>query len=164
VADALEFIFGRKVRRLGARKRGQRISDMVTQIQDGAVLVVDAKATGGAFDASISELRALIEYTQVQKIRQRGQNDLFAALVVSSAFAQGKVDLATASRSFIAETGVPAAFLTVPTLNEMVQVLMADVQLRTGILWRRLLAGGLVDRNEFEAEVKRVRTERCEAI
>jgi hypothetical protein len=71
VADGFELVFGRKVRRMGARKRGQRVSDMITQIPDGAVLVVDAKATAGAFSASISELRPLIEYTRMQRLRQQ---------------------------------------------------------------------------------------------
>jgi hypothetical protein len=55
VADGFELVFGRKVRRMGARKRGQRVSDMITQIPDGAILVVDAKATAAAFSALISD-------------------------------------------------------------------------------------------------------------
>jgi hypothetical protein len=64
VADGFDLVFGRKERRMGARRRGQRVGDMITQIPDGAVLVVDPKATAGAFSAAISELRPLIEYTR----------------------------------------------------------------------------------------------------
>jgi hypothetical protein len=88
VGDGFELVFGRKVRRMGARKRGQRVSDMITQLPDGAILVVDAKATAGLFSASISELRPLIEYTRMQRLRQRGHNEVFAAVLVAPAFEQ----------------------------------------------------------------------------
>ena len=74
VADGLEFCFGRLVRRLGAAKRGQRVSDMIAQIPDGSVLVLDAKATSTSFNAAISELRALAEYTESERIRQRDRS------------------------------------------------------------------------------------------
>ena len=52
------FCFGRRVRRLGAVKRGQKVSDMIALIPEGSVLVVDAKATSTSFNAAVSELRA----------------------------------------------------------------------------------------------------------
>jgi hypothetical protein len=120
VADGFELVFARKVRRMGARKRGQRVSDMITQIPDGAVLVVDAKATAGALNGSISELRALIEYTRMQRLRQRGHNEVVAAVVVAPAFEQDAGGLSNSSRQFLVETGVPAAFLQVALLGQMV--------------------------------------------
>lgn len=161
VADGFEFLFGRKVRRLGARKRGQRVSDMITQIPDGAVLVIDAKATGSAFNATISELRALIEYTNVQRLRQSGHNDVFAAIIVARKFEQKADSLAATSRQFLAEASIPAAFATASTLSEMTAALAKQPSTRNGVHWRRLLAGGLVSNVEFLAEMEKVSAERC---
>jgi hypothetical protein len=160
VADGLEFCFGRNVRRLGARKRGQRVSDMISQIPDGGVLVIDAKASSAAFNATVSELRPLIEYTNVQRLRQRGHNEVFASVVVSSDFAQDARALNETSRMFLAETTVPVAFLPASTLVELVETLAAKPGIRTGVHWRRLLAGGPLTPGEFRAEVERVTTER----
>lgn len=160
VADGLEFVFGRKVRRLGARKRGQRLSDMITQIPDGAILVIDAKATGSAFNATVSELRPLIEYTKAQQRRQSGHNEVFAALIVAPEFDQNATLLAGTSREFLAEAAVPAAFVTASTLSEIVASLAAQPSARNAIHWRRLLAGGLLAFKEFAVELERVNAER----
>jgi hypothetical protein len=80
VADGLEFCFARKVRRLGAAKRGQKVSDMIALVPEGSVLVLDAKATSTSFNAAISELRALVEYTRNQRARQKGFAEVFGPL------------------------------------------------------------------------------------
>ena len=160
VADGFELVFGRKVRRMGARKRGQRVSDMITQIPDGAVLVVDAKATAGTFSASISELRALIEYTRMQRLRQRGHNEVFAAVLVAPAFEQDAGGLNGISKQFLAETGVPIAFLPATLLGRMVTLLSQRPDLRTAVHWRSLFSGGLIDVRDFQSELRRADTER----
>ena len=160
VADGFELVFGRKVRRMGARKRGQRVSDMISQIPDGAVLVVDAKATAGSFSASISELRPLIEYTRMQRLRQRGHNEVFAAVLVAPAFEQDATALSAVSKQFLAETGVPVAFLQAATLGQMVTSLSKRPDLRTAVHWRSLFSGGLIDLRDFQSELKRADTER----
>ena len=71
VADGVEFCFGRRVNRLGAHKRGKKVSDMVAPLPDFNVIVIDAKATGTEFDASWPSLRALVEYVNKQKERQK---------------------------------------------------------------------------------------------
>lgn len=160
VADGFELVFGRKVRRMGARKRGQRVSDMITQIPDGAVLVVDAKATAGAFSASISELRPLIEYTRMQRLRQRGHNEVFAAMLVAPGFEQDVIGLSSISRQFVAETSVPVAFLQATLLGQMVSSLSQRPDLRIAIHWRSLFSGGLIDARDFLSELTRADTER----
>jgi hypothetical protein len=160
VADGFELVFGRKVRRMGARKRGQRVSDMITQIPDGAVLVVDAKATAGAYGASISELRPLIEYTRMQRLRQRGHNEVFAAVLVSPAFEQDAGGLSSISKQFLAETGAPVAFLQAKLLAQMVTSLSERPDLRTALHWRALFSGGLIDARDFQSELKRADSER----
>ena len=55
VGDGLEFIFGRRVKRLGGRRRGRSVSNMQAQMPTGHVLVVDAKASASGFDATWSE-------------------------------------------------------------------------------------------------------------
>jgi hypothetical protein len=161
VADGFELVFGRKVRRMGARKRGQRVSDMITQIPDGAVLVVDAKATASAFNAAISELRPLIEYTRMQRLRQRGHNEVFAAVLVAPAFEQDASGLSGVSKQFLAETAVPVAFLQATVLGRMVASLSERPDLRVAIHWRSLFSGGLIDVRDFQSELGRADTERC---
>jgi hypothetical protein len=160
VADGFELVFGRKVRRMGARKRGQRVSDMITQIPDGAILVVDAKATASAFNASISELRPLIEYTRMQRLRQRGHNEVFAAVLVAPRFEQDAATLNSVSKQFLAEAGVPVAFLMVGLLGLMVTSLSTRPDLRNALHWRALFAGGLVDVRGFQSELSRADNER----
>jgi hypothetical protein len=161
VADGFELVFGRKVRRMGARRRGQRVSDMITQIPDGAVLVVDAKATAGSFNASISELRPLIEYTRMQRLRQRGHNEVFAAVLVGPAFEQDVGGLSSVSRQFVAETGVPVAFLSADLLGKMVSALCVRPDLRNAVHWRSLFAGGLIQERDFQSNLARAQSERC---
>lgn len=161
VADGLEFCFGRKVRHLGARKRGQRVSDLVTQIPDGSVIVVDAKAAGDAFDCTIANLRPLVEYTHLQKLRQRGQNEVYASLIFASAFHQSAAALSEISLQFHAEAGVPAAFMTAETLGEIVRRLTAIAAKRNALHWRRIMPGGLVDIRAFERELSSIDAQRC---
>jgi hypothetical protein len=160
VADGLEFAFGRKVRRLGAAKRGQKVSDMIALLPEASVLIVDAKATATSFDAAIHHLRPLAEYTKNQKDRQRGFADVFGALVVARAFDQDAASLLSISREFTSQSGVPVAFLEVTTLAYLVQRLRIEPTLRVGIRWRFLFAGGLVGRQLFDSEVASLKAER----
>jgi len=160
VADGLEFIFGRKVRRLGAAKRGQKVSDMIAQTPEGSVLVLDAKATSKSFNAAIFELRALAEYTQNQRLRQRGFADVFAAVVVSRAFDQDEAALSQISREFTSQAGVPVAFLETKTLIHFINCLRDQPNLRSGLKWRFLFAGGLVTSEMFDAEIEALKAER----
>lgn len=160
VADGLEFCFGRRVRRLGATKRGQKVSDMIALTPEGGVLVLDAKATSTSFNAAISELRALAEYTQNQRIRQKGFADVFAAVVVSKGFDQDAAALGQVSREFISQAGVPVAFLEVATMVHLVKCFREQPNLRSGLKWRLLLAGGLTTKAMFDSEVRALKGER----
>jgi hypothetical protein len=160
VADGLEFSFGRKVRRLGASKRGQRVSDMITQLPDDDLVVVDAKATGTVFNAAMHELRPLAEYVKNQRIRQRGSFAVFGALIVTKAFSQSAPGLASISGEFIAETGVPAAFLQSDDLLYFVNSLRTQPGIRSSLRWKRILSGGLVKRSAFDMEVSAAQGER----
>jgi hypothetical protein len=160
VGDGLEFVFARKVRRMGARKRGQRVSDMITEIPDSAVLVVDAKATAGTFNASISELRPLIEYTRMQRLRQRGHNEVFAAVLVAREFEQDAAASTGVSRQFLAETTAPVAFLRAQLLGRMVTSFSERPDLRIAIHWRSLFSGGLISDRDFDNELSRADAER----
>jgi hypothetical protein len=160
VADGLEFCFARKVRRLGAAKRGQKVSDMIALLPEGSVLVLDAKATATSFNAAISELRALAEYTNNQRIRQKGFAEVFGSVVVSKKFDQDSAALALVSREFTSQCGVPAAFLEVATLAHFIECFRRQPNLRLGIKWRLLFAGGLVTTAMFDSEVLALRGER----
>jgi hypothetical protein len=159
-ADGFEFAFGRRVRRLGGGKRGTKVSDMLGQLPEGPILVIDAKATATAFDAAIFNLRPLAEYMKVQRLRQRGYNDIHAALVISNAFEQAAESLLAISREFLSDVGHPVCFMTAAALSEMIETLRIEAHLRRGIRWRKLFAGGLVSLKEFELEVKALKSER----
>ena len=92
--DGLELCFGRRVNRMGAYQRGKKVSDMVAPLPDFDVIVVDAKASEAGYDASSPSFRALTEYVEKQKVRQRGGGQVVAALVISSQFLQDEAGLA----------------------------------------------------------------------
>jgi hypothetical protein len=160
VGYGLEFVFGRRVRRLGGRTRGRRVSDIQAQTPQERIIVVDAKAAGGGFDVQWPELRPLIEYVARQKDRQRGQLAVTGALIVSSQFRQPSGRLQELSNEFLAETGVPVSFLKAQDLRRIVEALTAKVQARNAIRWNQILRGGLVDINDFEREMTAVGSER----
>jgi hypothetical protein len=160
VADGLEFVFGRRVRRLGSNKHGLTVSDMLVQIPDGGLEVVDAKASRIAFQADWPALRPLIEYVRRQKQRQMGHNDVIGAIVVSSGFNQDASELSELSRRFLADAAVPVAFLSAATLVSIVESLQKEPALRNAVRWRTLLAGGIVDLAAFHRELDQARNER----
>ena len=160
VADGLEFVFGRRVIRLGARLRGERVSDLQAVTPNDLVLVVDAKAASAGFDVVWDELRPLVEYVKRQRDRQKGQPDVFGALVVSSKFKQ---DLATATKrahEFLGETKIPLSLMEAETLATSVKLFRDRPDLRNAIRWNSILTGGLIDPKSIEAEVRAASTER----
>jgi hypothetical protein len=161
VSYGLEFVFGRRVRRLGGRTRGRRVSDIQAQTPQERIVVVDAKAADGkGFNVTWPELRPLIEYVARQKDRQRGQLAVTGALVVSSQFPQPAERLQELSNQFLAETSVPVSFLRAEDLRRVVEVLTANVQARNAIRWNQILKGGLVNIQEFDRELNAVGSER----
>ncbi len=160
VADGLEFCLGRRVRRFGGKKRGMAVSDMVAQLPDLCLEVVDAKAAKDGFDAQWQNLRPLVEYTNHQKGRQAGQNEVFGSIVVSSSFQQGLETLQDLSKRFYSETSVNLGFLTATTLLEMVTALKKQIDIRSSIQWRLIFAGGLITPNSIEKEITKAINER----
>lgn len=138
VSDGLEFIFGRRVTRLGAKHRGSRVPDCVCSTPDQAVLLVDAKAASSGFDVSADSLRPLKEYAAQQVQVQRGGLALSGCLIVSSVFQQTTDRLTTISGEFLSDVGVPLGFMTTSTLGEMVGVMRDNTRVRNSIRWRRV--------------------------
>lgn len=160
VADALEFIFGRRVRRLGGRRRGLRVPDSLASTPDGAVIVVDAKSSASPFDVTNDELRPLKEYVLNQKIRQTGSQPVTSALLVGDAFKQDETRLRELSNDFIAEVGVPLTFLTSDDVGQAVKLLAPDIRMRNKLRWRRwLCVGGLARQSVLEQELVRAKDE-----
>lgn len=161
VADALEFVFGRRVRRLGALQRGRSVSDLVTITPDDRVLVVDAKSSAEPFVVGEPQLRPLREYAERQKSRQLGQLPVGAVVVVGDRFQQDASRLSELARSFLADVGVALTFLPVSVLVSMLGRLTARPDLRNAIRWSRLLCGGgLVADQSLEDECRAVDAER----
>jgi hypothetical protein len=161
VADGLEFVLGRRVRRLGARRRGEDVPDMLASTPDDLIFVVDAKSTksaGAFFDGR--DLRALREYCQRQTKIQRGVDSVGGAIVVAPAFRQDADGLLLASRDFYAETGLAVSYVTATTLADAVDVVRGAVQLRVAVPWKRVFAGGLVTVDSIQTEFEAVRTRR----
>jgi len=161
VGDGLEFVFGRRVLRLGSQLRGQRVGDQITQTPDAQVLLIDAKASKHSFDPSMPELRPLKEYVQLQRQRQLGNYPLSGSVVVAREFARGEKDLTEISKDFLAEAKVPVAFLEVKTLLSMITDLTKDPSIRTAINWSRVFTrGGLSSERLFREELAAAKEQR----
>ena len=160
VADGLEYTLGRRVRRLGGRKRGRKVSDMLAQLPDGRILVVDAKATETALDASLPNLRPLQEYTANQRRLQHGQNEVFGALIVNSRIQQNATTLDGVSRGFYAAVSVPVSFLEATALARLVSLCRETPTVRNGIAWNEMFAGGLVTQANATKVVESARLQR----
>lgn len=141
-ADGLEFLFGRRVRRMGGASRGQRVSDIVALTPDERVLVVDAKASAARYDATWPKLRPLVEYAKAQKARQRGHMDVSGAVILASGFKQSNPKLLELHGEFFNETGVPLTFVDVDVLVSLVDSLTARPDLRTAVAWVRVFCRG----------------------
>jgi hypothetical protein len=162
VADGLEYVFGRRVRRLGGRRRGRAVSDSLAQFPDHRLLVLDTKASAGAVDVSLPALRPLHEYTKRQVQRQRGQNEVFGAVVVAKEFQQTEATQANISAEFGSEAGVPVAFLGSETLSDLVSRCATEPTVRAAVRWHRIFKGGAVlaadiAREFADAQAERVR-------
>lgn len=160
VGDGLAFLFARRVRWLGGRTRGKPVSDMLAYTPDLKLLLVDAKAAGAGFDASLPELRPLGEYVRRQQTRQHGHAPLYGAVVVSSKFKQAAQDLAKIHSGFFAEYQVPVSFLEAAALGLLVQCLRDQVPLRNAIRWGHLFSGRLLTSAVVETEVRDAARER----
>lgn len=154
VADGLEFIFGRRVRRLGGTRRGLRVSDMITKTPDENILVVDAKASGAKYDVGAPNLRPLVEYVKNQRTRQRGRLEVGGALIVANSFEQAPERLRDIAAEFLADTKVPLAYLEVETLLHMITRCSAKPQSRNTLRWARLFCTvGLITASAFNTEL-----------
>lgn len=163
VADGLEFCFGRHVNRLGAHKRGKKVSDMVAPLPDFNVIVIDAKAAEDGFDANWGSLRALVEYVNKQKERQMGGGDVIAALIVSSKFTQDVAGLEAVAKEFLGETRIPLCFMTATVLAHTIDRLRDQPDIRNAMRWKMLFKGGIVEDRDVERELREATTERCES-
>jgi hypothetical protein len=160
VCDGLEFIFGRRAHRLGGRRRGQPVSDIVAVLPTTELLVVDAKAAGKGFDANWPALRPLVEYVKKQLQRQQGHNVVHSALLVSSSFDQAAATLQELSNTFLSETRIPLAFMTAEVLSKIVGRIQSSIDIRAAINWKRLFAGGTVTVQAFDREIGLASNER----
>jgi len=161
VADGFEFILGNRVNRLGGRKRGRRVSDMVTLTPDDRVLVLDAKASSAAYNVTWGEIRPLIEYTKGQIARQRGHSDVHGAVLVAKDFSQTQEALRKCSGDFLSDVTVPLAFLKAEALARLVSTFAQEPKLRTSVNWARICCrGGLILQQDVAAELKAAREER----
>jgi hypothetical protein len=161
IADGMEFLLGRRVRRMGGAKRGQRVSDMMTQTPDERVLVIDAKASGSAHSVTMAGLRPLIEYVKNQKRRQQGNNTVGAAVLVAREFEQEPDRITETAAEFLAETGVPLACLQVEVLAGMIRLLAQEPHLRNAIRWARVFCQPrIVPVEALTKEIEAARSER----
>jgi hypothetical protein len=158
VSDGLEFLFARRVKRLGGTKRGARVADCICHSGDDAVVLVDAKASASGFDAANENLRALKEYVAQQKRVQQGRQPLTSCLIVSSSFEQDPPRLQQTGLEFLAETGVPVSFLSSTVLGEMISLVTTHgVRQRSAIRWKQVFGmPGLLKIDSVRAELNQV--------
>src|SRR5437899_8416967 len=160
VADGIEFALARRILRLGGRKRGRPLSDMIARTPDEGLVVVDAKAAQAGFSVQWDALRPLVEYVARQRDRQRGNSEVIGAMIVSSAFAQSDQALTEISRRFQGEARVPLSFLAAETLASTVEALSTQSELRSAVRWSRVLLGGRILLDAIRREIEAARVER----
>jgi hypothetical protein len=161
-ADAFEFCFGRRARRMGAHQRGKRVSDIVAPLPDFDVIVIDAKASADGFNVVWDSLRPLVEYVKRQKIRQEGGGEVIAALVLSSKFQQDEERLGGVAREFLGETRTALCFMTADTLAYLVKQLLQRSDMRSALRWKLIFSGGIINRENLKREIASAMAERCE--
>ena len=161
VADGFEFILGNRVNRLGGKKRGKRVSDMVTQTPDRHVLVLDAKASASPYVTTWDALRPLMEYTKAQITRQRGHFEVCGAILVAKDYAQKEETLKKYADDFLCDVRVPLTFLRVEELVFLISTFSQEPTLRTSVNWTRIFCrGGVLSHQQISSEIDGARTER----
>jgi hypothetical protein len=145
---------------MGGRSSGSRVPDILIVSPDGRLYLLDAKAAESPFDASWPNLRALGEYVEQQKERQRGSFPVDGALIVSSQFAQDETALTRLSLEFQAQHGVMLSFLSAETLSAIVRDVRDNVDVRNALQWRKVFQGGAVSVAALTRELRRVRDQR----
>lgn len=161
VADGLEFLLGKPVQRLGGRKRGRPVSDLLACTPDQSILVIDTKASTKAFEVGVPELRPLEDYAKRQSVRQTGGPDVSGVLLAAASFAQDERRLEDLAKDFLSSAKVPLTFLEAENLVRMVDSMRNKVRLRNTIRWARILcAGGLVSMKRFDEELEATASER----
>lgn len=160
VAEGLGFVLGRRVAQLGARARFRAVPDALGSLPDRSVIVVDSKASATAFDASLPQLRPLGEYVGTQIERQRGTNEVFAALVVAPEFHQDDAQLGEISARFYGQYRKPVCFMTADDLATAVRLASKYVELRLAVRWAQILRPGRFRASELEAEFDQASRER----
>jgi hypothetical protein len=92
---------------------------------------------------------------RTQRDRQRGRLNVAGALIVANCFEQPAERLALLSAEFLADTGVPMAFLEVDTLLEMIRWLTNAPLARNTLRWSQIFCrGGLVKPEVFRSELR----------
>jgi hypothetical protein len=160
VADGLEFIFGRRVKRMGGVQRFKPLPDMLALTPDDLLILVDAKAAGeGMYVVERPKLRALGEYVERQRGRQNGTARLGSALIVAATFEPAS-SLADICNDFMAQNQVPLALLGVETLLLLVEAFREYPALRPRMRWKHLLfRSGLVQPILVDEELQSARSE-----
>jgi hypothetical protein len=160
IADGFEFVLGHRVRRLGARMRGEPVADVLLRTPDDKIIVVDAKASKAAFSVGADELRPIREYVKRQRQRQQGDLPVNGALIVANTFEQDELRLVEISNDLLSEMGVPLAFLETSTLVQMVTDFSFGPYLRNKLRWAKVLCRvGCIRVEEFKQEYASTRNE-----
>lgn len=160
VADGLEFIFGRRVKRMGGVQRFKPLPDMLALTPDDLLMLVDAKAAGeGLYEVERPKLRPLAEYVERQRARQIGAVPVGTALIVAGFF-EPKGSLDGICNDFMAANQIPLALLEVETLLLLVGSCRDMPSLRAKLRWRHLFyRAGLIPLKLVEDELHSARSE-----
>lgn len=157
VCGGLEFLFGRRVRRLGGSFRGRDLPDAIAQSSDGAIVIVDAKASTSPFEVDLTTIRALRDYVERQGVAQRNGMGPASALLVAADYKQGDTTLMDSCNRFLSDTRIPLALLRVTSLLAMIDLTRDVALLRNRIQWRRIFCrNGVIDETLLKTEIESV--------
>src|SRR5260370_82281 len=135
---------------------------MIAPLPDFSVVVVDAKAAGSGFDVNAGSLRALEEYVIKQKQRQQNGGDVIAAPAVSSRVCEAERGLAAAAKEFLGQPRTPLCCMTAGDLWQIVRAFRDKPDFRNCVRWKILFAGGSIQVQQIESEIRAVIQESCE--
>jgi hypothetical protein len=138
-------------RRLGTRRRGERVPDAVIRWGDGAA-ILDCKAAQYGYRMDIDDQRALVEYFGHHAEEERDAGFELQFIVVVSGDFEGEYDRTHPfhgrARTIESESGARLVYLRASDLVRLaveVESDAADPTKREQIPWSTLFSGGLLD-------------------
>jgi hypothetical protein len=161
VRTGLEFVLGGRVIRYGQDRRFEARPDGLALPRDRFRALYDAKAYENGYPVSAEGIRQFRSY--VNDFEQRYSAylpRLNSFIVVSGSFTQSDTALRERFHEFVADPGIPLAFLKASVLAEIIELVADAPATRQSIDWARVFATPVVDSSRVRSEIEAIRRDR----